>query len=86
MIKQSPETGRLTVATIGVCPMTISPVSSNSLATMALDIRPATEQNGVKSTGSEKKTESEKGDLSIAPKPSVNASGQTIGTTISTKA
>ena len=66
--------------------MTISPVSSNSLATMALDIRPATEQNEVKSPGPEKKTEGEKGDLGIAPKPSVNASGQTIGTTISTKA
>jgi hypothetical protein len=53
---------------------------------MALDIRPATEQNEVKSPGPEKKTEGEKGDLGIAPKPSVNASGQTIGTTISTKA
>jgi hypothetical protein len=66
--------------------MTVNPVSSNSLATTALDIRPATEQGEVKSAGNEKKAVEEKDVGSIAPKPSVSASGQTIGTTISTKA
>lgn len=66
--------------------MTINPVSSNSLATTALDIRPATEQNQVKDADIQKKVESEKGNKNIAPKPTVNASGQAIGTTISTKA
>lgn len=73
--------------------MTINPVSSNSLATTALDIRPATEQKEVKTAGREKEIDGDKDDnKSIAPKPSaatrpsVNASGQIIGTTISTKA
>lgn len=73
--------------------MTINPVSSNSLATTALDMRPATEQKEVKTAGREKGIDGDKDDnKSIAPKPSagakpsVNASGQIIGTTISTKA
>jgi len=67
--------------------MSINPLTSNSLATTALDIRPATERNEVKNVGRENKVEGEKEEnKSIAPKPSVNASGQVIGTTISTKA
>ncbi|MFA7243153.1 MAG: hypothetical protein WC091_23850 [Sulfuricellaceae bacterium] len=73
--------------------MSINSVSSNSLATTALDIRPAvTGQNEVRNVGREKEGDNDKDDKSIAPqasagaKPSVNASGQVIGTTISTKA
>lgn len=73
--------------------MNINPVSSNSLATTALDMRPATEQKEVKTAGREQGIDGDKDDnKSIAPKPSagarpsVNASGQIIGTTISTKA
>jgi hypothetical protein len=66
--------------------MTVNPVSSNSLATTALDIRPATQPNEVKSPAPEKKAEGAENLESIAPKASVNASGQTIGTTISTTA
>lgn len=70
----------------GSMPMTVNSVASNSPATTALDIRPATEQNQVKNAAPEKKAGAEKDEMSIAPKPSVNSSGQTIGTTISTKA
>ena len=66
--------------------MTVNPVTTNSLATSALDIRPATEQNEAKSPVREKKAAEENGAGSIAPKPTVNSNGQTIGTTISTKA
>lgn len=66
--------------------MTINSLSSNSLTTTALDIRPAADQSQVKSADAQKKIEPEKDNQSIAPKPTVNASGQTIGTTISTKA
>lgn len=66
--------------------MTINSISSNNLAATALDIRPAAQQSQVKSPEAEKKIEAEKEIKSNAVKPSVNASGQAIGTTISTKA
>ena len=66
--------------------MSVNSISSNSLSSAVLDLRPATEQKEVKSGGYEKKAEGDKDDKGIAPKPSVSASGQTIGTTISTKA
>ena len=66
--------------------MTVNPATSNSLATSALDIRPATQQTEALNASREKKAGEEKEQGSIAPKPSVNSSGQTIGTTISTKA
>jgi hypothetical protein len=48
--------------------MTVNPVSSNSLATTALDIRPATQPNEVKSPAPEKKAEGAENLESIAPK------------------
>lgn len=64
--------------------MGVSAVSSNSLATALQAFRPETGTAAL-GTGREKAKANE-GGVGQLPKPSVNASGQTIGTTISTTA
>jgi hypothetical protein len=64
--------------------MAVSSVSENSLATVLQAFRP---EMGTKApeVGNEKAKGSE-GGVGAMPKPTVNASGQKIGTTISTTA
>jgi len=64
--------------------MAVSAVSANSLATALQAVRPEVGA-GALSAGREKANGSEAG-VGAMPKPTVNASGQTIGTTISTAA
>ncbi len=64
--------------------MGVSTVSANSLATALQAVRPET---GAAALGiGREKAKGSEGGLGELPKPTVNASGQTIGTTISTTA
>lgn len=64
--------------------MAVSAVSANSLATALQAIRP--EMGADALNGGREKAKGSEGGVGAMPKPTVNASGQSIGTTISTTA
>ncbi len=64
--------------------MGVSSVSANSLAVVSQAVRP---EVGAAASGMERgKVKGNDAGVGEAPRPSVNAGGQTIGTTISTTA